>query len=552
MNKVFVPKLFSILKEGYSRKQFFTDFQAGIIVGIIALPLAIAFAIASGVTPEKGLITAIIAGLVIAILGGSRVNVSGPTGAFIVIVYGIVQKYGIDGLIVSTFIAGIIIMIMGFARLGSIIKFIPHPLVIGFTSGIALLIFSSQIKDLLGLSMGAVPADFIDKWHMFILNISSANFMAICIASGTILTSIYFKKITTKVPGSLIAVILSTLVVQFFHLPVETIETKFGVIPSSIPMPIIPHVNFATLKELIAPAFTIALLSSIESLLSAVVSDGMIGGSHRSNMELVAQGAGNILSSIFGGIPATGAIARTAANIKNGGRTPVSAIVHALVLLAIMLFVGQWAKLIPLSCLAGILVVVAYNMSEWRTFASIARGPKADVAVMITTFLLTVIIDLTVALEIGMVLAVFLFMHRMSVITNINVIDPKESDDDEGLPEITMALPKGLIIYEINGPLFFGVAHKFKDALIETKSVPKVLIIRMRNVSTIDATGMHYLKEMIKEFQARKTKVVLSGMESNIFTRLKEDRIVFLVGKSNVFDNYYDALTYSKTLLAQL
>lgn len=553
MNVQFVPKLFSILKEGYTKKQFFSDFQAGIIVGIIALPLAIAFAIASGVTPEKGLITAIIAGLIIAILGGSRVNVSGPTGAFIVIVYGIVQKYGVDGLIVSTFIAGIMLIIMGLARFGSVIKFIPHPLVVGFTSGIALLIFSSQVKDLFGLKMGAVPADFIEKWHQYFINFSSINLWAVGIALATIFLSLFFKKITTKIPGSLIAVIISTFVVQFFNLPVDTIETKFGSIPSSLPLPIVPHITFSTIQQLIAPAFTIAMLGAIESLLSAVVADGMINGNHRSNMELVAQGTGNILSSIFGGIPATGAIARTAANIKNGGRTPVAAIIHAIVLLIIMLFVGQWAKLIPLSCLAGILAVVAYNMSEWRSFLSITRGPKTDVAILLTTFFLTVIIDLTVALEIGMVLAAFLFMLKMSSITNIQVIDPHEEDDSPNvLPvEIDMSLPKGILIYEINGPLFFGVAHKFKDALIETRSLPKILIIRMRNVSTIDATGTHYFKEMIKEVQNNNTKIILSGVSKTIYDRLKEERIVFLIGKNNIFDNFSDALSHGKQFLNQ-
>jgi SulP family sulfate permease len=554
MNIQFVPKLFSILKDGYTKKQFSGDLQAGIIVGIIALPLAIAFAIASGVPPEKGLITAIIAGFVIAVLGGSRVNVSGPTGAFIVIVYGIVQKYGIDGLIISTFIAGIMLMIMGFARLGSVIKFIPHPLVVGFTSGIAILIFSSQVKDLFGLKMGTVPADFVEKWELYIQNFSAINPWAIIIAIGTILLSIYFKKITTKIPGSLIAVIISTMLVHFLHLPVETIESKFGSIPSTLPHPMIPHITFSVIQQLIVPAFTIAMLGAIESLLSAVVSDGMINANHRSNMELIAQGAGNIFSSFFGGIPATGAIARTAANIKNGGRTPVAAIIHAIVLLIIMLFIGKWAKLIPLSCLAGILAVVAYNMSEWKSFISVTRGPKTDVAILLTTFFLTVIIDLTVALEIGMILASFLFMHKMSVITNIQIIDPHEEDEDNSyiLPtEIDMSLPKGILIYEINGPLFFGVAHKFKDALIETRSMPKVLIIRMRNVSTIDATGTHYFKEMIKEVQNKNTKVILSGVSPLISNNLKDERILFLVGKNNVFETFSDALAHGKNILSQ-
>ena len=368
------------------------------------------------------------------------------------------------------------------------------------------------------------------------------------------LLSIYFKKITTKIPGSLIAVIVSTMLVQFLHLPVETIESKFGSIPSALPLPMVPHITFAVIQQLIVPAFTIAMLGAIESLLSAVVSDGMINGNHRSNMELIAQGAGNIFSSIFGGIPATGAIARTAANIKNGGRTPVAAIIHAIVLLIIMLFIGQWAKLIPLSCLAGILAVVAYNMSEWRSFISVTRGPRTDVAILLTTFFLTVIIDLTVALEIGMILAAFLFMHKMSEVTNIQIIDPHEEDDDSPnvLPtEFDMSLPKGILIYEINGPLFFGVAHKFKDALVETRSMPKVLIIRMRNVSTIDATGTHYFKEMIKEVQSKNTKVILSGISPHILNNLKDERILFMVGKNNIFNAFSDALIHGKQILNQ-
>lgn len=432
--------------------------MAGLIVGVVALPLAIAFAIASGVTPEKGLFTAVVAGLIISALGGSKVQIGGPTGAFIVIVYGIVQTYGINGLIIATFLAGILLVAMGFARLGAVIKFIPHPLIVGFTSGIALIIFSSQIKDFLGLKMGPVPADFVQKWGAYASHITTANIYAVAIAAGTIIISLSWQRVTHKIPGSLIAILVTTLATYFFHLPVETIGTKFGAIASSIPKPSVPHIDWQTVQNLIRPAFTIALLGGIESLLSAVVADGMIGGNHRSNMELVAQGVANMFSSVFGGIPATGAIARTATNIKNGGRTPVAGIVHALTLLLIMLFVGKWAALIPMATLSGILVIVAYNMSEWRTFVFITRGPRSDTAVLLTTFLLTVLVDLTVAIEIGMVLAVFIFMARMTKFSNVKQLTAHMDDEDEVKDTEAVSnfsIPAKVTVYEINGPLFF-------------------------------------------------------------------------------------------------
>ncbi|MEO6290159.1 MAG: SulP family inorganic anion transporter, partial [Ginsengibacter sp.] len=398
---MFKPKILDTLKN-YNRQQFLKDVIAGIIVGIVALPLAIAFAIASGVSPEKGLFTAIIAGFIISAFGGSKVQIGGPTGAFIVIVYGIVQQYGVNGLIVATFIAGIMLMVMGFARFGSVIKFIPHPLIVGFTAGIAVIIFSSQMKDLFGLNMGAVPSDFIEKWQTYFYHVTTFNWYAVAIGAGTVLIVIFFSKITHIIPGSLIAILLATTTVQLFHLPVDTIGSRFGNIPSTLPYPSLPYLNWEIIKNLIRPAFTIAILGGIESLLSAVVADGMIGGNHKSNMELVAQGGANIASSLFGGIPATGAIARTATNVKNGGRTPVAGIIHAITLLVIMLAVGKWAVLIPMSCLAGILIIVAYNMSEYTTFINIAKGSRSDAAVLITTFLLTVLFDLTLAIEIGM------------------------------------------------------------------------------------------------------------------------------------------------------
>src|SRR5690554_1479027 len=417
----FTPKFFSLLKKGISKEQLQKDLIAGVIVGIVALPLAIAFAIASGVSPDKGLVTAIIAGLIISILGGSRVQIGGPTGAFIVIVYAIVQEFGVDGLIIATFMAGIILIGMGLARFGNLLKFIPYPLIVGFTSGIAVIIFSSQIKDFFGLSIETVPADFIEKWKIYALHFESINWAAVGIAIGTIILALNFQKVSKKIPGSIIAIVASTLAVYFFNIPVSTIETAFGDIPSKISMPTFPDLDFATIQKLIQPAFAIALLGGIESLLSAVVSDGMIGGRHRSNAELVGQGVANCMSAMFGGIPATGAIARTATNVKNGGRTPIAGITHALVLLVIMLVLAPFAKLIPMACLAGILIVVAYHMSEWRQFRSLLKGNKADVLILLTTFLLTVLFDLVIAIQIGIVLSSFLLMKRMSDSTTVQV-----------------------------------------------------------------------------------------------------------------------------------
>jgi SulP family sulfate permease len=549
---MFRPKLFDTLKS-YNRQQFSKDLMAGIIVGIVALPLAIAFAIASGVSPEKGLFTAVIAGFIISAMGGSRVQIGGPTGAFIVIVYGIVQVHGVNGLIIATFMAGIMLIIMGFARLGSVIKFIPHPLIVGFTSGIALIIFSSQVKDFLGLQMGAVPADFADKWIEYFKHFKSTSIYAVIIAAATVLIVLLWPKITHKIPGSLIAILITTAVVQLLKLPVETIGTKFGSIPSSLPGPVIPHLDFDTIKNLIQPAFTIALLCGIESLLSAVVADGMIGGNHKSNMELVAQGTANIFSALFGGIPATGAIARTATNIKNGGRTPVAGMVHAVTLLLIMLFVAKWAALIPMATLAGILVIVAYNMSEWESFRSVLKGPRSDVAVLLTTFFLTVLVDLTVAIEIGMVLAAFLFMRKMIKFSDVSVLT-KDLDDSEGTKDndalSAYSVPAGVDVFEITGPLFFGAAHKFKDAMKFIEKPPKVLIIRMRKVPIIDATGIKTIEEVFKESKHRGTKLILSEVHSSqVFGELKDARLLFAIGKANVTDTLAEALERSRAIL---
>jgi SulP family sulfate permease len=552
---VFKPKIFDTLK-GYNRQQFTKDVMAGLIVGLVALPLAIAFAIASGVSPEKGLYTAIVAGFIISALGGSRVQIGGPTGAFIVIVYGIVQAHGINGLIIATFMAGIILIIMGFARLGSVIKFIPHPLIIGFTSGIALIILSSQFKDLLGLKMGAVPADFIDKWKSYIQYFQTINIYTFLIGVATATIILVWPRVTHKVPGSLIAILVTTTAMQLLHLPIETIGSKFGNIPSSLPKPVIPHLDFNTIRNLIRPAFTIALLGGIESLLSAVVSDGMIGGNHKSNMELIAQGIANIFSSIFGGIPATGAIARTATNVKNGGRTPVAGIIHAITLFLILLFFGKWAALIPMATLAGILVVVAYNMSEWKHFLTILKGSRSDMAVLLTTFLLTVLVDLTVAIEIGMILAVFLFMRNMIKFSNVSALigDTEGKNNENDIDSLeNFAIPKNVEVFEITGPLFFGAAYKFKDAMRLIEKPPKVLIIRMRKVPIIDATGMKIIEEVYRESKQKGTKLILSEVGSiQILEELKKTRLLFSIGKANVTGTFQTAIDRSIVLLNAL
>ncbi len=551
---MFRPKLFDTLRQ-YNRQQFYKDLLSGVIVGIVALPLAIAFAIASGVSPEKGLYTAVIGGFIISALGGSKVQIGGPTGAFIVIVYGIVQLHGINGLIIATFMAGIMLMMMGFAKLGSVIKFIPYPLIIGFTSGIALIIFSSQVKDFFGLTMGNIPADFIDKWKSYVVNFASLNWHAALLAVVTVFIILIWPKITHKIPGSLIAILVTTAAMQLLHMPVDSIGSRFGSISSSFPLPEIPHLDFTIIKNLLRPAFTIALLGGIESLLSAVVADGMTGGNHRSNMELVAQGTANIVSSVFGGIPVTGAIARTATNVKNGGRTPIAGIVHAITLLIIMLFIGKWAALIPMATLAGILVVVAYHMSEWQHFRSVLKGPKSDVAVMLVTFFLTVLVDLTVAIEIGMVLAAFLFMRKMIQFSDVNLLtkDGNENDnttDSQGIANFH--IPKEVEIFEISGPLFFGAAFKFKDAVRLIEKKPKVLILRMRQVPIIDATGIKVLDEVCKESLLKGTKIILSEIHSEkVMEELKKARLIFFIGKANITGSLQAAIDRSIILMEE-
>lgn len=549
-----VPKSVTTLKS-YSRSQFTSDAVAGVIVGVVALPLAIAFAIASGVTPDRGLYTAIIAGFLISALGGSRVQIGGPTGAFVVIVYGIVQKYGIDGLVVATIMAGVILIVLGVARLGAAIKFIPHPVVVGFTSGIAVIIFSSQVKDFLGLRMGEVPAEFIPKWRAFAANFHSVNPYTIGVSLGALLIMVLWPRVSRRIPGPFVALIVTTLLANLLHFPVETIGTRFGAISASLPHPVIPHVMLPQLRGLVAPAFTIALLAAVESLLSAVVADGMIGGRHRSNMELVAQGVANIAAPIFGGMPATGAIARTATNVKNGGRTPVAGMFHALTLLLITLFFGRWAGSIPLATLAAILVVVAYHMSEWRTFRSELSAPKSDVAVLLTTFLLTVLIDLTVAIEVGMVLAAFLFMRRMAEVTNVSIVtrelaDGMEGDEEDDPNSVRKrVVPRGVDVFEINGPFFFGAAEQFKDTLRQVAKKPKVLIIRLRDVPAIDSTGLHALHELARSCKHDRTLLLLADVHAQPMFALARSDILEEIGEANLFGNLDDALDRAREFL---
>lgn len=548
---MFKPKFFVLLPQ-LRKQQIVNDVIAGVLVGIVALPLAIAFGIASGVSPEKGLITAIIGGFIVSFLGGSRVQIGGPTGAFIVIVYGIVQQYGINGLMLATIMAGVILMIMGFAQFGSLIKFIPYPVVVGFTSGIAVVIFSSQVKDFLGLSVDHVPADFTEKWAEYLRFFHTFNPETVVVGMLSLLIILLWPRLTKKIPGSLIAIFAATFVVRYFHLNVETIETRFGEIPSSIPSPSIPSFDLATVRSLIMPATVIAILASIEALLSAVVADGMIGGRHKSNMELVAQGAANVLSPLFGGIPVTGAIARTATNIKNGGRTPVAGIVHAVTLLFIMLALGKWAKLIPMATLAAILIVVAYNMSEHHVFRQLLRSPRSDIIVLLTTFFLTVVFDLTIAIEVGMILAVLLFMRRMATVTNIGIVTRELKDEDE-LPDpnsiSARTVPEGVEVYEINGPFFFGAVTKFKEVMRGVEKPPRIRIIRMRNVPAIDASGLNLLREVITESRRDGTRLIFSGVHTQPLFAFTQYGLIDEVGEDNIFGGIDDALDHARGLL---
>lgn len=539
----FQPKIMSILGN-YTKQQFFKDVTAGVIVAIIALPLSIALAISSGVSPEQGLFTAIVAGFLISLLGGSRVQIGGPTGAFMVIVYGIVKQYGMDGLIASTIMAGIIMVILGLFKMGSIIKFIPYPITTGFTSGIALVIFSSQIKDFFGLKIGEVPAEFVLKWKIYIENFNTFNIESLALGILSLIIIIFWPKINKKIPGTLIALVVSTLLASFFSLDVETIGSKFGHISSSLPAPSLPQISFDAFKDLVAPAFTIAILGSVESLLSAVVADGMINGKHRSNMELVAQGIANVGSGIFGGIPATGAIARTVANIKNGGRTPVAGMVHAVTLLFILVTFMPLASMIPLSSLAAVLVIVAYNMSEWRAFKALFKAPKSDIFILMTTFFLTVFLDLVKAIEIGMVISALLFMKRMSDVAKIEELDLSQENFDLKADE----MPENVQVYEVNGPFFFGAADKFMDTLKGIGSHVDFVVLGLEKVPAMDATAIQAFRIFIEICKKNKTRLVLHGIQTQPQDVLEKSELYEIIGSENIFDNLEDALEYVKRL----
>jgi sulfate permease, SulP family len=552
---VLVPKLVTTLKD-YNRQQFANDLTAGVIVGIVALPLAIAFAIASGVSPERGLITAIVAGFLISALGGSRVQIGGPTGAFVVIIYGIVQKYGLEGLTVATLMAGVMLVAMGLARLGSVIKFVPTPLVTGFTSGIAVIIFSSQVKDFLGLRMGDVPANFIEKIVAYSENVRYVNVQAVGLGVIAVAIILLWPRVNRRIPGPFVALLVTTALAYYAKLDVETISSRFGPLTATIPAPVFPRLGVEELTALVAPAFSIALLGAVESLLSAVVADGMIGSRHRANMELVAQGVANIASPLFGGIPATGAIARTATNVRNGGRTPVAGMIHALTLLLITLFFGRLAGLIPLATLAAILVVVAYHMSEWRSFREELRAPKSDVAVLLVTFFLTVVVDLTVAIEIGMVLSAFLFMHRMSEVTAVNAVTQqiaRESRDEGDVPlsELTSrSVPEGVEVFEISGAFFFGAAEVFKETLTQVGRKPKVLIIRMRDVSLLDATGLRALRDVIRRSHSERTLVLVAEIHAQPMAALERSPAFEELGEGQIYMTLEDALDRAREHVA--
>lgn len=553
MRTIFHPKFFTTLK-GYTLKDLRADVIAGLIVAIIALPLSIALAIASGVSPEKGIHTAIIAGFLISFLGGSRVQIGGPTGAYMVIVYGIVMKYGVEGLILATIMAGIMIMLMGLFKLGSVIKFIPHTIITGFTSGIALTIFSSQVKDFFGLQMDAVPAEFVDKWEAMFRAFPTFQWQTLGIGLLALGIIVFWPKHKIKIPGSLGALVVTTLIVQFFQLDVPTIGSKFGELSSALPVFNLPGITMEKLALLVGPAFTIAILGAIESLLSAVVADGMIGAKHRSNTELIAQGIANIASGLFGGIPATGAIARTVANIKNGGRSPVAGMVHAVVLLLIMLLFMPLAKLIPLSALAAILIVVAYNMSEWREFAGLLKSPKSDVAVLIITFVITVFIDLIKAIEIGVILAAFFFMKRMADVTEVKELSRDAAEEDDSFTpgfdmDLLKNIPKGIQVYEINGPLFFGAADKFLDTLMQLDRDTKIIILRTRNVPSMDASALHVLRRFTKTCSVHKIRFIIAGLNEQPTVMLQKAGLLEVIGEKNLFDNFEMALNEAITAI---
>ena len=552
----FSPKLFSTFKNGYNKQTLVQDLLAGVIVGIVALPLAIAFGIASGATPEAGILTAIVAGFIISFFGGSKVQIGGPTGAFIVIVYGIIQEYGMNGLMIATFMAGAFLILMGVLHLGTIIKYIPYPIVVGFTSGIALTIFATQIKDLFGLQIESVPAGFIDKWAVYAQHFDTVSWWSLLIGVASILIIVFTPKVSRRVPGSLVAIVLMTVATLLLKRAgvtgIETIGDRFT-ISSNLPHPEVPSINWETITRLAQPAMVIAMLGAIESLLSAAVADGVIGDRHDSNQELMAQGIANMVSPLIGGIPATGAIARTMTNINNGGRTPVAGIAHAIVLALIYLFLMPLVQYIPMSCLAGVLVVVSYNMSEWRSFKAILKNPKSDIIVLLVTFFLTVIFDLTVAIEVGVLIACLLCMKRMAETTNVSVlsdeIDPNADSDVLGNLE-HLTIPEGVKVYEINGPYFFGIGNKFEEMMGDMGGRAKVRIIRMRKVPFIDSTGVHNLSNMCRMCAQMGVKVVLSGVNPSVMKVLKDAGMDELVGQENICSHISLALERAAQIVA--
>jgi SulP family sulfate permease len=560
----FKPKMISALKN-YNRQTLMADVMAGIIVGIVALPLAIAFGIASGVSPEKGIITAIVAGLAISIFGGSKVQIGGPTGAFIVIVYGIIQQYGIQGLTIATLMAGVFLIMLGVLRLGTIIKYIPYPIVVGFTSGIAVTIFTTQVKDLLGMQMDSVPSDFVEKWGAYIYNIGNIDpwsalvgiVSVALIASWPLLARLFHLSPLKALPGSLVAIVFMTIAALLLKeyagiTSIETIGDRFS-INSTLPDAVVPTLSWETIKSLVGPAVTIAVLGAIESLLSATVADGVIGDHHNSNTELIGQGIANLASPIFGGIPATGAIARTMTNINNGGRTPVAGIVHAFVLLLIFLFLMPLAQYIPMACLAGVLVVVSYGMSGWRSFLAMLRNPKSDVTVLLLTFFLTIIFDLTVAIEFGLICACLLFMRRMAETTDVHAvldeIDLNEDADMERGNLEHLTIPEGVEVYEINGPYFFGAGNRFEDIMARYGSRPKVRIIRMRKVPFIDSTGLHNLENMCMMSQKEGITIVLSGVNEKVDAVLRRNNFEQIVGADNICNHIDLALARASQIV---
>ncbi len=545
-NRKIKPMLFSTLKD-YDKSKFVKDIIAGIIVAIIALPLSIALAIASGVSPEKGIHTAIIAGFMISFLGGSRVQIGGPTAAFVVIVVGIIAKFGTEGLIIATIMAGIILVIMGLLGIGSLIKFIPSTITVGFTGGIAVTLFVQQLKDFMGLNIDNVPSEFFERIVCYWEHIGTVNPYAILIGAIALVIMIVMPKITEKIPGSLVAIIVTTLIVKFANIEVATIGSVFGQLSASFPTPHIPNVSWAMIKDLISPAFTIAILAAIESLLSCVVSDGMVGSRHRSNTELVAQGVGNICSGLFGGIPATGAIARTAANVKNGGRSPVSGMVHAIVLAIIMMLLMPYASLIPMTTLSAVLIVVAYNMSGWREFIAMRKAPKSDYAVLLVTFVLTVCFDLVVAIEVGMVLAAILFMSRMANTTDVRKWEEFDSDNDnEAINKIK--IPEGTAIYEITGPMFFGASDKFRDIISAETKYCKALILRMRGVPALDATAYEAIADIYNMCKENNITLIISHINKQPLNVLKKQKLYKEIGENYFAPNIHKAIQIAERI----